>query len=83
MTRGLDTLLAKLEARRRMHDDDLTRLSDAELEARIAAGEAALIAHYGGTIEAAIAALEQENDPAAVACVKALRQRQADQIEAA
>jgi hypothetical protein len=40
-----------------MQDDDLTRLSAEELNARIEAAEAALIAHKGRTVEAAVAAL--------------------------
>jgi hypothetical protein len=37
MSRRLDMRLAKLEARLRMHDNDLSRLSDAELEVGIEA----------------------------------------------
>ena len=81
MSLSLDTRLAKLEARRQMQDDDFTTLSTEQLRERIEAAEAELIAHYGGTIEGAIAALEQENDPAAAACVKALKER-AEPMEA-
>jgi hypothetical protein len=35
MSRGLDTRLSKLEARRDMADDDLSRLTAEELDARI------------------------------------------------
>ena len=35
MSRGLDTRLPKLEAKRDMADDDLSRLTAAELDARI------------------------------------------------
>jgi hypothetical protein len=37
MTRALSGRVEKLEAKRRMHDDDLTRLSREELNARIEA----------------------------------------------
>ena len=48
MTRALDNRLAKLEAKRRMHDDDLTRLSDEELNARIERLTLQIVAEYGG-----------------------------------
>ena len=69
MNRALDTRLAKLETQRRLQDEDFSRLSGEQLRERIEAAEAALIAHYGGTVEATIAALEQCNDPEAAACV--------------
>jgi hypothetical protein len=47
------------------------------LHARIEAASVALIGYYGGRIENAIAALEQDNDPDAAACATALNERQA------
>ena len=53
MTRALTTRLAKLEARRRMQDEDFSRLSTAALEALQETTMLEIIAHFGGTIETA------------------------------
>jgi hypothetical protein len=62
MTRALEGRLARLETKRRLHDDDLTRLSDAELDARIARLGGELAAHHGGMANA-IEALRNDPDP--------------------
>jgi hypothetical protein len=67
MTRALTTRLAKLEARRRMHDEDVSRLSTAELEALQKATMLEIIAQHGGTIKRAVETLGQHPDPECVA----------------
>jgi len=79
MTRALDNRLAKLEAKRRMHDDDLARLSDEELNARIERLTLQIVAEYGG-IESAIEAMRP--DPQWRMIVDAL-ERLASQTQAA
>jgi hypothetical protein len=49
MTRGLDTRLTKLEAKREMDADDLTHLAAEELDAEIAVLRALIVADRGGT----------------------------------
>ena len=83
MTRALTTRLAKLEARRRMQDEDFSRLSTAELEALQETTMLELIAHFGGRIEKAIEALGQHPHPECVAFVPILQERLAAQMEAA
>ena len=80
MTRAIDNRLAKLEAKRRMHDDDLTRLSNEELNARIESLTLQIIAEHGG-IESAIQAMRP--DPICRPIVEALEQRLAAQTQPA
>jgi hypothetical protein len=76
VTEALDTRLTKLEAKRRVHDGDLSRLSDEELQARIDTLRERVIAEEGGTIEAATEALR--SDPACRIIVEDLERRRAE-----
>ena len=80
MTRALEGRLARLETKRRMHDDDLTRLSNEELNARIETLTLQIVAEHGG-IESAIQAMGP--DPICRPIVEALEQRLAAQTQAA
>jgi hypothetical protein len=62
MTRALEGRVARLETKRLVHDDDLTRLSDAELDARIVRLAGELAAHHGGMANA-VEALRDDPDP--------------------
>jgi len=81
MTRALETRLVKLETRAGINDADLSRLPEAELNARIEAMLARLIAQHGGTLEATIEALR--SDPVSRIIVAELERRLAAQSEAA
>ena len=62
MNRSLGSRLSKLEGKRRMDDDDLTRLTEEELNRRIEEVTQQIIESYGG-IDNTIAALRADPNP--------------------
>jgi FixJ family two-component response regulator len=78
--------VAKLEAKRRLRDNDLSRLSDDELDARIMQSMEALIAQYGD-VDAAIEAVRNGAEDWDLGpeqrqvCIECLKEYQATQKE--
>jgi hypothetical protein len=77
MTRGFESRLAKLETKRRIHDDDLTRLTDVELQQRLDRIAEEIATHFGG-IDNAIAALRADATPEGKRCADGLEEWKAE-----